>query len=81
MPSDNSPQFIHGENGLTRFPPNVEQIRVVHEANCSWLIARRNDVELKFPLSHEDCQKLASLLKNESSYDTFEGNIEDWCCA
>lgn len=54
--------FSHGEAGLTRFPPNVEQIRIERESLRTWLITRRNDVELKFPLSENDCNYLADLL-------------------
>jgi hypothetical protein len=54
--------FSHAEKGLTRFPPNVEQISVEHEETCTWLVTRRNDVLLRFPLSPDDCQHLANLL-------------------
>jgi len=54
--------FSHAELGMTRFPPNVEQITVEHEEYRSWLITRRNDVMLRFPLTDEDCRYLASLL-------------------
>ena len=55
-------EFEHSENGVTRFPPNVERISVRHESTVSWLVARRNDVELEFPLRREDCEWLASRL-------------------
>ena len=56
-------RFSHAEDGLTRFPPNVEQIRIEHApGSISWLIARRNDVELWFPLYEEDLHHLAKLL-------------------
>lgn len=54
--------FHHAELGMTRFPPNVEQIAVHHEGGWIWLTARRNDTELKFPLSPEDARHLARLL-------------------
>lgn len=60
--SENSPKFSHAEIGLTRFPPNVEQIRVERDSLRVWLIARRNDVELRFPLNESDCRHLAALL-------------------
>lgn len=60
--SENSPKFSHAEIGLTRFPPNVEQIRVERDSLRVWLIARRNDVELRFPLNESDCRHLAVLL-------------------
>lgn len=55
-------EFTHAEQGLTRFPPNVEQIAIRRESAVTWLVARRNDVELRFPLKHEDCKHLADLL-------------------
>lgn len=55
-------EFLHAESGLTRFPPNVEQISVERQGPRKWLIARRNDVELRFPLNEEDCRHLAMLL-------------------
>ena len=54
--------FALADNGLTRFPPNVEQISVEHEEFCSWVIARRNGTVLKFPLSRTACSHLAQLL-------------------
>jgi hypothetical protein len=54
--------FCHAECGMTRFPPNVEKITVVHESTCIWLITCRNDVELRFPLREADCKHLISLL-------------------
>lgn len=54
--------FSHGEKGITRFPPNVEQITVERESVFTWLVARRNDVTLRFPLTDDDCRHLASLL-------------------
>ena len=54
--------FSHAEKGLTRFPPNVEQITIERESTCTWLVTRRNDVVLRFPLSGEDCRYLAALL-------------------
>lgn len=47
---------------MTRFPPNVEQLTVIHESTATWLVARRNEVELRFPLSMEDCRHLSNLL-------------------
>lgn len=55
-------KFSHGEIGLTRFPPNVEQLTIRRETAVTWLVARRNDVELKFPLDADDCRHLAGLL-------------------
>jgi hypothetical protein len=55
--------FKHAETGMTRFPPNVEQIRVERESLRTWLIVRRNDTTLKFPLTEDDCEHLAALLK------------------
>ncbi len=57
--------FTHAEGGLTRFPPNVEQISIEREATRTWLVARRNDVVLRFPLRDEDCRYLAGLLTSD----------------
>jgi hypothetical protein len=42
--------FSHADKGMTRFPPNIEQISVENESLWTWLIVRRNDVKLRFPL-------------------------------
>jgi hypothetical protein len=55
-------EFTHSECGMTRFPPNVEQIHIEHASAMTWLVIRRNDTELRFPLSEEDRQYLARLL-------------------
>jgi hypothetical protein len=60
--ADPSFEFSLGEKSLTRFPPNVEQITVERESLRTWLITRRNDVILRFPLTDDDCQHLAALL-------------------
>jgi len=60
---DPSFEFCHAEKGLTRFPPNVEQISVDREATRTWLVVRRNEVVLRFPLSDHDCDHLAMLLR------------------
>jgi hypothetical protein len=46
--------FSHADKGMTRFPPNVEQISVEHESLCAWLVVRRNDLKLRFPLTDAD---------------------------
>jgi hypothetical protein len=60
--SDCSFDFQHAEKGLSRFPPNVEKITIERGPTCAWLVVRRNDVELRFPLSWAHCQHLAGLL-------------------
>lgn len=60
--ADPSFDFCHAEVGLTRFPPNIEQISVEREATRIWLVVRRNDTVLRFPLRDEDCRHLATLL-------------------
>lgn len=60
--SDPSFEFSHAPAGMTRFPPNIEQIAVEREALATWLVVRRNDVTLKFPLQEADCRYLAGLL-------------------
>jgi hypothetical protein len=62
--------FSHAETGMTRFPPNVEQISVEHEQLRSWLIVRRNDTTLKFPLEISDCRHLAALLLKKKQDET-----------
>jgi hypothetical protein len=57
-------EFSHAEHGITRFPQNVEQITIERGSACTWLIARRNDIELRFPLTDADCVHLAKLLSN-----------------
>jgi hypothetical protein len=54
--------FSHVSNGMTRFPPNVEQLRVEFEPSATGLVARRNDIELRFPLNEGDRRHLARLL-------------------
>lgn len=65
--SDPGFDFSPSESGLTRFPPNVEQIRVEREAVRTWLVVRRNDTTLRFPLTEADCQHLANLLTQASA--------------
>jgi hypothetical protein len=54
--------FSHAAGGLSRFPPNVEQITIERDAMRTWLVVRRNETMLRFPLSEEDCRHLAMLL-------------------
>jgi hypothetical protein len=54
--------FLHADKGMTRFPPNVEQLTVQRDTTTTWLIARRNDTELRFPLNEDDRRHLARLL-------------------
>jgi len=65
MAENSAFEFSHAKQGMTRFPPNVEQITVEHESVLTWLVTRRNDVMLRFPLTSADCDHLASLLKKE----------------
>jgi hypothetical protein len=60
-------EFSHAKQGLTRFPPNVEQISVERELLTTWLIVRRNDLTLRFPLTDEDCTHLAALLTEKDA--------------
>lgn len=57
--------FTHSELGLARFPPNVEQITVERENLRTWLIVRRNETILRFPLREEDRRHLVKLLSGE----------------
>lgn len=59
--------FSLSDCGMTRFPPNVEQIKVEHETTSSWLVVRRNDVVLRFPLTEACCRHLAALLLQRKS--------------
>lgn len=54
--------FYPAETGMTRFPPNVEQITVEISGPLAWLIARRNETVLRFPIEPKDCDHLISLL-------------------
>ena len=47
---------------MSRFPPNVEQIAVERESGVTWLVARRNETVLRFPLTAGDCAHLVQLL-------------------
>lgn len=49
-------RFSRAEEGMTRFPPNVEQVSVGHDSNRTWPITGCNDVELQFPESEGDCR-------------------------
>jgi len=62
MPDQDAFAFSHADKGMTRFPPNVEQIIVERESLRTWLIVRQNDVRLRFPLCEADCRHLAALL-------------------
>jgi hypothetical protein len=66
MPKHDAFSFSHAKKGMTRFPPNIEQISVEHESLRTWLVVRRNDLELRFPLTDADCHHLASLLTQEA---------------
>jgi hypothetical protein len=61
-PTTAMPDFSHASSGMTRFPPNVEQLTVKRDSAVTWLIARRNDTELRFPLNEDDRRHLARLL-------------------
>lgn len=70
LPNDRSPgyaPFQLAEKGMTRFPPNIEQISVrVDGYGGKRLIARRNDVELSFNLEPSDVEHLIKLLKQDA---------------
>ena len=55
-------EFSHAERGMTRFLLNIAQLRVACESMTMWLIARRNEIELRFPLNEKDRVHLAGLL-------------------
>lgn len=69
MPEQSGFDFKHADQGLTRFPPNVEQISVECESVLTWLVTRRNDVILRFPLTERDCEHLAALLTKKIGQD------------
>jgi hypothetical protein len=54
--------FSYADSGMTRFPPNIEQLTIQRDSAVTWLIARRNDTELRFPLNEDDRRHLARLL-------------------
>jgi hypothetical protein len=60
--ADHRTDSSHAPSGMTRFPPNIEPISVDREATSVWLVTRRNDVVLRFPLREEDCRHLAAML-------------------
>src|ERR1700730_9249085 len=62
-------EFSHSECGMTRFPPNVEQIHVEHASTTTWLVVRRNDAEFRFPLSEGDRRSLYHQLLGGLSAD------------
>jgi hypothetical protein len=62
-------RFSHADFGMTRFPPNVEQITVRREGGVAVLGARRNELKLEFPLQRSDCEHLAQLLLKEATCD------------
>lgn len=62
--------FHHAERGMTRFPANIEQITIQHASTCSWLIVRRNETELRFPLQRQDREYLARLLVRSDESET-----------
>ncbi len=62
-PNHDALAFRHGETNLTRFPPNVEVIKVEVSGPTAWLVTRRNDTELRFPLAGQDCRFLAEKLQ------------------
>jgi hypothetical protein len=68
--------FALAEQGLTRFPPNVEQISVEHQELRTWLVTRRNDVTLRFPLTEKDCRHLAALLIGPPTKSSVAGDHE-----
>lgn len=64
--SDHYVPFTYAEAGMTRFPPNVEQVSVEKSGTTTWLEVRRNEVRLRFPLKETDCRHLASLLLGQA---------------
>jgi hypothetical protein len=71
--SDSPAEFRHAERGLARNPPNIETITVEYGALHTWLVARRNDVELRFPLREADCRHLAALLLDMTALHSLKG--------
>ncbi len=54
--------FQHAESGMSRFPPNVEQITVERDALRVWINVRRNETIIRLPLDSEDVAHLVRLL-------------------
>lgn len=63
MASRELPGFQHGTTGMTRFPPNIEQLTVGGSGKWIWLTARRNETELRFLLTPDDVRHLCDLLQ------------------
>lgn len=59
--------YTHAECGMTRNPPNVEQISVRVEGETAYLRLRRNDVEMSLPLKGADCRHLCGLLEDAAA--------------
>lgn len=71
-PTPTIAEFSHAESGMTRFPPNVEAITIERGPTRWWLIARRNDVVLRFPLNEDDRRFLARLILGDLQDDCEE---------
>lgn len=62
------PPFERGATGLTRFPPNIETVRVEPQgAGRILLMMRRNDVKLEFLLASADAVHLAAALSDAAA--------------
>jgi len=53
----------HIEDGIVKFPVNVHAIHILRDGGrYITLVAKQNDVCLRFVLNEDDCRHLASLL-------------------
>jgi hypothetical protein len=59
--------FAHATHGLSRFSSNVELISIERKTLITWLVVRRNNVVLRFPLQDEDCRHLAGCLRGPAA--------------
>lgn len=58
------PPFNLADNGMTRFPPNVEQITVERgRGSVAWLTVRRNEETWRFSLKESEADHLIGLLR------------------
>jgi hypothetical protein len=60
----------HLEDGIVKFPVNVHSLRIERSAvdgGYVQLIAKQNDICLRFVLDEEDCRYLATLLASPST--------------
>ena len=63
-PYANAIKALHAERGLVKFPVNVHSLLVERSQISGYtsVIAKQNDISLRFLLDDDDCRYLAELL-------------------